>query len=291
MHSSRELHRRGRRVLRSLHRGDVRRGAGSRPPVLRDEIRSGADRTHGGDGALACLPPGHRDRLVRDRRGGSRRRPVLRIQADPADAVGGPAVDAVHRSRGRPAQRRARGFRGQGNRPHRAPGWARRSGVSHRRLGPAVARRRDQHVLPRRARAGVRAALRPAHGSHAAVQRRLRGVAAACGSAHRRRGARQARHTCGSPQVRRLSRHLRLRRGDRRAAGQRDRLPSPAGVRVEGVGLLGATAGPGAAHAGEPPPGGFRQGGRYHRSVERHRTCRGEPPCRVGCDADRRGAY
>ena len=91
-----------------------------RPPLLLDQARVGEDRARGVPGAVARLPPGHRRRRLAHRRDGQDRRPVLLLQAYPADAPAPAAVDADDRARGRADQPRAGQLRGRRDRPHRA---------------------------------------------------------------------------------------------------------------------------------------------------------------------------
>ena len=82
-----QLDRRRRPLQGHLARGHVRRGPGPRqPPLLPDQAR-----VRGASSATECTRPwrvyrpGHRRRQLRDRRDGQDRRPVLLLQADPAD--------------------------------------------------------------------------------------------------------------------------------------------------------------------------------------------------------------
>ena len=107
------------------------------------------------DAALARLPAGDRGRQLGDRRDGQGRRPLLLLQADPADPQRGPAVDADARRRGAGDQPRAGRLRRPGDGPHRPHRGPRRPRLPPHRPAAADRRRGDRHLRPRRQRAAV----------------------------------------------------------------------------------------------------------------------------------------
>ena len=278
-HPPHQLHRRRRgKVERRVHRADVRRGPGPRPPLLRDQVRGREDRPRGVEGALPRLPTGDCHRLVGHWRGGQDRRPVLRLQDHAAAARGTSQLGAADRSRGLRPEHRPGRLRGAVDRPYRAPGGAGRAHVPHRRPEAAVAGRHAQRVRPRRSRAGVHDALRspgdldgPGRRDQGDRQDPRRPAPPRAGPGGYPYSSDRARlHEQPCP----LHRH----RVAARARGQRHLLPPAAHLRLEDLGLLGAAPRPRAAQRAQPAQGPRGQDRGHHRRLQRHRRGDGQGP-------------
>ena len=163
-------------------------------------------------GSLARLPPRHRRRQLADGRDGQDRRPVLLLQDHSAPAFRAAAVGAGDRARRRQDQHRAGRLRRRRDGLPRARRGPRRQDLPPDRPRPEVGGPGDQQLRPRRARARVRAADRPADDQCRAQGRAQHGAVAAAGAAHLRTGAGRPRHPALDALLHRLPDRLRLPR-------------------------------------------------------------------------------
>jgi len=220
---------------------------------------------------VAHLSPRHGGRPFADRRDGQDRRALLLLHADQEAARDAAAVDADAGHRGRAHQPRAGGFRCRRDGPHRAQAKTRWPHLPPDRSRAAARGRGAQYLLPRRACPGDDHAAGRAHVRLRATEHPRRGGQPAAGAPLHRHAAARLSDPEECPQVHHLSHALRQPRDRAGAQGQRHRRAAARGLRLEAVGLLGATPRSGPVHRSHAQGQGARQGRGHHRRFVRHR--------------------
>ncbi len=221
---------------------------------------------------MARLPARDRGRELGDGRDGQGRRPVLLLQADPADPQHGPAVDADARGRGPRDQHRPGRLRRPRDGPHRPPRRPRRQGFPSHRPDPADRGAGDRHLRGRRPRAPVDGATARGRdrGDRAAGQGRRQ--LAAGRRRDRRRDPRRLRDPALGARLRQLPDPLRLAPDRGRARRHRHRGAAARGIRGQALGLLGAPSRPGSVPRPDPARSRARAPRRDRRDRADHRA-------------------